>query len=851
QEEYWLNRFNENIPILNLPSDYTQSAPEGESGAVDILLNEELKAEINRRTVDTGTTLFMQLMAVFNILLSKYAALDDIIIGVPVLGRSHPDLHNVIGMFVNMLAMRNFPSGNKTWRHFLEEVKESSLNAYQNQDYQFEQLIWELDKRNSNGARLNINIMFVSENVDLVSGGNQQIDLPGLVIKPFEFDPGITKFDLTLMTVETETGILLRFEYSGKLFKKQTITRMAAHFKNILVEVMETPHIEVSQIEMLGEEERNRLVHGFNNTDVPDAGDKTIHQLFERQVESTPDNIALVDKSCSRFITYKELDEKADHLARHLILKGVKSNSLVGLLLDRSFEMIIGILGILKAGGAYIPLDPTYPKSRNRGILEDCNAGLLVTTTALFAGLNYEMEATFMDRDDVYQSSAPAVGYHRSPDNPAYIIYTSGTTGKPKGVIVTHRNVVAYMNAFYRIVEITSKDIVIQQASYSFDAFVEEVYSILFRGGKVVIPGKYEVMDVQLLYDIILKTGVTIVDCSPLLLNQLNKIIETDRTRTPLPVRTFISGGDVLKREYVDGLIKTGTVYNSYGPTEATVCATFYRCSGEEASNVPIGSPISNYQLYIVDKNTKLLPIGIPGELTISGAGIARGYLNRVEATHEAFLQNPFVKNKRLYRTGDLCRRLGDGNIEFLGRIDQQVKIRGFRIETGEIENHLKEIRQIEEVIVLVKNNEAGDKVLCAYYISPETLTIANLRAHLTAELPDHMVPSFFMQLEKFPLTINGKTDLEALPAPIIKSEVTYRAPGNGTQERLASLWSKVLAIGIDKVGLDDNFFHLGGHSLKATALASAIHKEFDVKVSLMEIFKIPTLKEFSDTIAG
>jgi len=567
--------------------------------------------------------------------------------------------------------------------------------------------------------------------------------------------------------------------------------------------------------------------------------------------------------------------------------KGVKPDTIVGIMAERSVEMIIGILGILKAGGAYLPIDPDFPEDRIDFILKDSGTKILVTTPGLpgkFKKLLIvncqllmvnEKSSNRRRLNNPLQGATPHLHLQPAPVTClAYVLYTSGSTGKPKAVMVQHRNVMAYIHAFCQVVDIHANDIMIQQSSYSFDTFVEEIYPILCKGAKLAIPQSHEIKDLHLLVEYLTRNNITILDCSPLLLNELNELIGKNH---PLPVRTFISGGDVLKAGYIDNLLKVGRVYNGYGPTETTVCITFYQCPVEFKSNipVPIGKPLSNYKVYILDKYNNLLPFGVPGELCAAGDGVTRGYLNNPELTAEKFDQDGYHKSyrsymsyisKRLYKTGDLARWLQDGNIEFLGRIDHQVKIRGYRIELKEIEQQLLNHDKIKNTVVVEKEDESGDKYLCAYIVphefasshdgsdtSTDSLTISHLRNYLSKKLPVYMLPSYFMILDKISLLPNGKVDRKALPNPRQILEQTYTAPRNEIEKKLVEIWSEILNIGIYtsqvSPGIDNNFFELGGHSLKATAMVSRIFNELQIRIPLAEVFKTPTVRELAQYI--
>jgi amino acid adenylation domain-containing protein len=656
--------------------------------------------------------------------------------------------------------------------------------------------------------------------------------------------------DITFWAVEEEGSIRIDLEYCTALFKQETMERFFNHFITLLKGAAANPGLTLPEIEMMSPEEKYQVLTEFNDTRTPFPGGKVIHELFEDQAERTPDKIAAVGTGygagkelLSEFsmLTYRELNERADRLAYVLIEKGVHPDTIVGIMVDPSIEMIIGILGILKAGGVYLPLDPDYPQERIDFMLKDSSAKVLVRMVG-----NRLACSTAFEPSPSPSSSTSACQV--SSANLAYIIYTSGTTGRPKGVMVDHRNMAAYLYAFYREFGIHGGHTVLQLASYTFDAFIEEIFPVLLKGGKIVIPGPDERMDILLLSRLIIHHGVNFIDCTPLLLNEFNKI------EGPGSFDIIISGGDVLKGEYVDRLLKVGRVYNTYGPTESTVCAAYYRYTGGLKSSIPIGKPISNYTVYILNKNRQLQPIGVVGELCVGGAGVTRGYLNRPELTAEKFIYWSYrtdrtYSSNKVYKTGDLARWLPDGNIEFLGRIDFQVKIRGFRIELGEVENRLLHHHAVKKAVVCAREDSSGEKCLCAYLVADQGIEVPGIREYLLKELPDYMIPAYFVQLDKVPLTPGGKVDRNALPAPEIGRCEIYIAPRDEMEMTLVKLWSSIIGLEGHIIGIDDDFFQLGGHSLRAALVTAEIHKRFDVCLSLSEFFEIPTVRGLAEYI--
>ncbi|MCK4261108.1 MAG: amino acid adenylation domain-containing protein, partial [Halanaerobiales bacterium] len=828
-EEYWLDQFAGEIPKLNLPTDYPRPNIMSFNGdQTTFSLDKELTEKLNELILKEGATLYMALLATFSVLLSKYSAQDDIIIGSPIAGRSHADLENIIGMFINTLAMRNYPSGEQTFVEFLEAVKVNSLNAYENQDYQFEMLVDKLDLDRDMSRNPLFDVMFTLQNIE-----SSMNEIQGLEIAPYDLKGNIAKFDLSLIVTETPEGMNCAFAYSTDLFKSETIERLKKHLINIIKEVLSNPDIKISDIEMLSEIEKEELIYGFNNTQQEYPKEKTISQLFEEQVVRRPDEIALVIED--KKLSYHKLNTKANQLAWKLREKGIKPDEIVAIIVDKSFEMVIGMLGVLKAGGAYLPIDPDYPLARKEYMLNDSDSKLLLTQSEFLNQFNYD-EILDLNDSNSYANKYDNLEKINNSNNLAYVIYTSGTTGQPKGVMIEHRGI-ANLQRFFAIRE---EDRIVQFASCAFDASVWEIFMALLSGARLYLITKDIINNYEKFVEFLNINRITIALLPPIYLNNLN----------PMKVRSFrkiITGGSATNFDLVQRWSQKIEYINAYGPTEATICATIWKPLGEDDyRTVPIGKPIINTKIYILNKNNQLTPIGVAGELCISGE-LARGYLNRPELTSEKFVTNPYT-GERMYRTGDLVRWLPDGNIEFIGRIDHQVKIRGFRIELGEIENQLLNYPEIKEVVVIERGTK-DDNYLAAYFLSDEELIAADLKKYLAAKLPEYMIPAHFVHLEKMPLTISGKIDRKKLTLTdlLIKSANKYIGPSNEIEEKITKIWEEIL--GVEKIGVLDSFFELGGHSLKATTMVARIYKELNVELSLRDVFKNPTIRELAFVI--
>ncbi len=839
QEKYWIESLSNELPVLNLPYDYTRPLVQSFEGSkISFEINADITAELRKLAKETNTTMYMILLAVYNVLLHKYSGQEDIIVGSPIAGRPRAELSNIIGMFVNTLAMRCFPKGQKTFRKFLLEVKETALKAYENQDYQFEELVDQLEVKRDMSRNPIFDVVFVLQNMDL-----KQTQLEGITIKPRMIDSGISKFDMTLTAMEEAEKINITIEYCTKLFKKETIERLCNHLLSIIQEAAQNTDKTLAAMQMLTSLEKQQLLAEFNNTKMEYPQNKTIQQMFEEQAEQTPDNTALVYGSNN--LTYKELNQKANQLARVLRDKGLKPDSIAGILIEPSLEMIVGILGVIKAGGAYLPIDPSYPQQRICYMIEDSKAEILLTQSTLSnLSLLHETSVNTINLDDksLYCGNCQNLESINTSYHMAYVIYTSGSTGKPKGVMIEHDaliNMCTWYNHYYSLNE---NDRGTKYAGFGFDASVWEIFPYLLTGASIYIIEDEIKLNIDKLNEYYEHKKITISFLPTQICEQF--ILKDNKN-----LRCLLTGGDKLK-QYKKTRYK---LVNNYGPTENTVAATSFVLD-KEYNNIPIGKPIANTQIYIIDKFNSLQPIGVAGELCISGASLSRGYLNNPELTAEKFAENPFVNQKgsRMYRTGDIARWLPDGNIEFLDRIDEQVKIRGYRIELGEIENSLLRHEAVNEaaIAVMAEENEADGKYLCGYFTAARELSISELREHLSKELPDYMIPYSFIQLDSMPLTPNGKLDRKALSdisryadSYQMLAKTDYEAPRNDAEEKLAYIWMEVL--GTDKVGISDSFFMLGGDSIKAIQVCARLQR-YNMKLEVKHLLQNSTIKEAS-----
>jgi tyrocidine synthetase-3 len=847
QEDFWIGEFAGEIPVLELPTDYARPTVQGfEGGRLSFYLEEKETRALTQLALKQEATLYMILMALYNILLSRLSGREDIVVGSPIAGRRHADLEQIIGMFVNTLPLRNYPSAQHRFSEFLKNVGERTLMALENQDYPFEDLVDNVAVKRDISRNPLFDVVFVMQNEQV-----PEIRLPGLTLTPLAYEGDTSKFDITFIAFETGKELGFLFEYDSKLFKEDSIRRFSNYFKKIVSDILEHPDIKLSDIEIISGEEKRQILMDFNNTTVDYPGEKTIHRLFADQVTRTPDGIAL--KGMERFCqwTYRHLDTISNRLADRLMEKGGKPGTIVGIIGGRSPGMVSGILGILKTGGVYLPIDADYPAERQRCMLDDSKAGILLSE------VNGGLELIALE----HLSTHPLT---HSTTQPAYIMYTSGSTGRPKGVLVTHRNVVRLVkNTNYVVLNQETR--VLQTGAPVFDAATFEIWGSLLNGGQLVLTSKEVILDAHRLGDALEACCIDTLWLSAPLFNHLMQ----QNIGLFSPLRYLLVGGDILSPAHISRVKQKFpqlNIINGYGPTENTTFSTTYLIEKEFEQNIPIGSPIANSVAYIVDRNDHLLPIGIYGELLVGGDGLSPGYLNNPEMTNSKFQitnhKSQIINKEKgpplrfsasqllsfsLYRTGDLARWLPDGNIEFSGRIDQQVKIRGFRVEPGEIEDHLLKIDRVKETVVIPVRDEEGNKSLCAYIVADNEIPVTELRNNLLRHLPDYMIPAYFTFLEKIPLTANGKVNRKALPAPRARVTGVYSAPKNEIERRMAGVWASVLNIDSETVGIDSDFFEMGGDSLKATILVSKIHQAFDVKIPLAQVFQKPVIRELAE----
>jgi len=863
QKSFWLQRFSGELPLLEMPCDFPRPEIRSFRGAhieakIDVPLRDALAALAGKNR----TTLFVLLFALYNTLLHTYTGQEDIVVGAPITGRSHRDVQEVVGMFVNTLALRNFPTGDKTFENFLREVRESTLEAFANQLYQFDDLVEQLNIRGDMSRNPLFDTMFVLHTVDL-----EKVDIPGVTIYPYEFDSPVAKFDITLNVADSKSGLNTILEFSTDLFKPGTAQRFMDDFI-ALVEIVTAGSPSTLTLEDIRrqlrkeeEEEKKRILEEFNNTDVDYPKDKTVIRLIEEQASRTPDRIALTRPA----LTYRELIRETLRTAHRLKDLGVTPGTVVALFTDRTPEMIAGMLAVLRAGGAYLPIDPEYPAERIRYMVRHTEVPVILTTGVEipFAHTARVIDLTKREQPRIDPGAEPAgLPLSAGPTDLAYVIYTSGTTGVPKGVMIENRSVVNFIRGITGVVPFTTRDVILSLTTLGFDIFGLETLLPLTAGSRVVIGTMEEQSDPSLAAAAVQRETVTILQATP---SRLKLFFSHPGAGEGLgQLKVLIVGGEVFPEPLLEQAreLTRGKIYNVYGPTETTIWSTIKDVTGENELN--IGKPMANTRVYIVDRNTRLLPPRVPGELCIAGHGTARGYWKDESLTAEKFVENPFIPVNqpggegfsRMYRTGDLAAWLPDGNIRFMGRLDHQVKIRGYRIEPGEIESRLNAHDAVRESVVLTRREEGngGELYLCAYIVANGDieLEIPALRTFLSVELPDYMIPSDFVRVEGIPLTPNGKIDRAALSrteGTRLKRGGAFTAPATEMEIAVARTWKEVLKV--DNVGTGDNFFDLGGTSLKIIKVVSLLKSELNRDFPVVAMFRYPTVGALAQYLSG
>ncbi len=866
QLNYWRSQLGGDRPVLQLPTDFPRSRVQSFRGAAHTFpLSLALSQALSHLAQTQAATLFMTLLTAYIVLLHRYTGQTDILVGCPIANRNRKEIEGLIGFFVNTIVIRTQLADNPTFLDLLQRVRTLTWQAYDHQDLPLEKLVEDLQPTRD----LSYNPLFQVK-FRLEAPPPDRVDLPGLTLTSLGQMNPTTKLDLSLDMYETSNGLVGGLEYNQDLFSAETIQRLANHFCTLLESIVETPNYRISELSILSPADIQQILVDWNQTTVDYPQDPCFHQLFEQQVEKIPEAIALIFQN--QTLTYRELNQRSNQVAHYLQQRGVQPETIVGLCIERSPEMIIGLLGILKAGGAYLPLDPTYPPERLGLMLADAQVPLLLTQSH-FSDRLPPSNLIYLDhdRDAIARCSDQNPLSTATLDNLAYLIYTSGSTGAPKGVLIPHRGLTHLTFDKIRVCQVDATSCVLQFFSLSFDASIPEIIMPLACGGKLCLAPSADLLPGSGLVQLLQQHQVTHMTITP---SALAKLPAADLPR----LKMVLVGGEAPSPELIAQWAEGRLFINAYGPTEVTVNASMVAC-GNGQSLLPTLRPSSNKQFYILDAHLQPVPIGVIGELYIGGIGLARGYLNRPGLTAERFIPNPFSEDRSplaplekggtevevplvkgdlggsllpspgrkraggeiLYKTGDLASYLPDGRVRLWGRVDDQVKIRGFRIEPQEITQVLQQHPAVQTGAVIVREDQPGNKRLVAYVVASTTGSLSDMKAFLREKLPEYLVPSAIVGLEALPLTPNGKLDVRSLPAPEqVQVDAPYVAPSNPTEVTLAEVFRQ--ALNQDQVSVNADFFDLGGHSLLATQLIAQVLEQFQVELSVMDLFEAPTI---------
>ena len=856
QLSYWREQLAGAAPVLELPADRPRPQFQTFSGSVlscdlPVEVSEKLEALSQRE----GVTLFMSLLAAFDVLLWRYTGQADLSVGTPIAGRNQAEIEGLIGFFVNTLVLRVQMNGRESYRELLGRVREVTLGAFGHQDVPFERLVEELQPERDLSHTPLFQVVFALQNVP-----HQQIELPGLSLSPEASDNQTAKYDLTLRMYQTDSGLSASVEYNSDLFERATMARLLDQFQTLLESINANPDLPISKLNWLPETERREILEKSNVSAADYRADICLHQWFEKQVEETPDAGAVTHAGTT--ISYKDLNQRANQLAHYLRKLEIGTDSCVAICVERSMELVVGILAILKAGAAYVPLDPALPRERLSLILADSETQVLLTQESLIQNLpDFAGEIVRLDHDRELLASESTAnpGVKVLADNAAYVIHTSGSTGKPKGVVVTHSNVVRLFEATDQWFNFGAGDVWTLFHSYAFDFSVWELWGALLYGGRLVVVPYLVSRTPDAFYDLVRREQVTVLNQTPSAFRQFINAGESAEAGHSLSLRLVIFGGEALELQSLQPWFarwgdERPQLVNMYGITETSVHVTYRPLTVadlRQSRGSMVGQAIPDLQVHVLDEDMQLVAFGVAGELYVGGDGLARGYLNRPDLTAERFVPNPFGDSpgSRLYKTGDKARYLADGDLEYLGRLDQQVKIRGHRIELGEIEAVLNGHESVREVAVIAKQEEAGDQRLIAYVSLREELSVDELRGYMKTRLPEYMVPAAFVMLDQLPLTTNGKINRKALPDPAqVRPHLDqpYVAPRTAVEEILAAVWASVLKV--DQVGVHDNYFALGGDSIRSVQVL-ALARERGLEITLQELFRHQSISALASEI--
>ena len=849
-QDYWLNKLSGELTPLNFPTSKQRPKHKTHNGrSLNTSINRTTTDKLKKYSQQNGGSLFMGLLAVWNILSYRYTSQTDIIIGTPVAGREHTDLEDQIGFYINTLVLRNEVRSEETFNDFYERIKNNTLKSYEHQEFPFDKIVKELNIPRDITRNAVFDVSITYHNISEIQQEDRSED--EISDQVYSFGSAKVKNDIELHFHEGADYISFNLIYNEDVYDQPVMEGLMIHYKQLLSGILSNPEVCISKAEFLLAREKQELLFGLNDTKATYQKEKTIVSIFEEQVSKTPDSIAVMFNG--KELTYQELNNLSNQLAHSLKENyAIKPDDLVGIQLERSEWFIVSILGVLKAGGAYVPIDPEYPSARKEQIIKDASLKLLITEANFIHEIDYYDGNVFaIDvefESEVYSSENPNSTV--SANNLAYVIYTSGSTGKPKGVMVEHQAILNTLQSQIEYFQLDARNKGLQFASYSFDASIWETFLMLLCGARLLIVGVQERNDPQLLADFIKVHEIDIATLPPTYVSKME-------LKELKGLRKLITAGESAIYEKALEQLENGIYYNAYGPTETSICGTIFKLENKEdllSNYLPIGKPISNTQIYILSEQGQLVAKGVAGEICIGGSGLARGYLNEPDLTNEKFIANPFIEGERIYKTGDLGRWTKDNNIEFIGRKDEQVKIRGHRIELGEIEHALRNHTAIEEAVVLSKENNDKVNELVAYFTSKTQQNAGGIRAYLKELLPEYMLPTHFIQLESFPINTSGKVNKKLLPSPkglSLISKIEYVAPGNELEETLVQIWSEVLGIEKEIIGTNNKFFELGGDSIKVLRLIADLKNKTSVQLSVAEIYNYDTIEKIAGYVSS
>ncbi|MBD2677482.1 MULTISPECIES: non-ribosomal peptide synthetase [Nostoc] len=849
--KYWKQQLSGELPVLQLPADRPRPSVTTFAGAKQYFtFSTTLTNALKQLSKQEDATLFMSLLAAFNILLYRYTHQEDILIGSPIANRNRAELEGMLGLFVNTLVLRNNLTGNPTFRELLHRVRQVTLDAYAHQDLPFEMIVEELQPERDLSRNPLYEVMFVLQNTPT----NVQ-EVSGLTLRTLDFDSGTSQLDIFLSMFESQEGLTGCLEYNTDIFDATTISQFINNYQTLLENILANPEQRICELSLLTAAEQEQLLFNFNQTS-GEYKKLSLNQLFEQQVELTPDSLALIHES--EKLTYSQLNHQANQLANYLQKHGVTKETLVAICLERSINMVVGILAILKTGGTYIPLDPSYPVERLNFMLLDSQASILITQQKILEKLSLSSSKIVcldIQKDEIAQQNLETPINISKPEHVAYIIYTSGSTGTPKGVLGTHRGTVNGLHWLWKTYPFSPEEVCCQKTAISFVDSVWEIFSPLLQGIPTVIISNATLLDPQLFIEALAHHKVTRLILVPSLLRLLLDNYH-HLTQKLSQLKLWITSGEALSINLAKTfreLMPFAKLINLYGSSEVSANATYYDTSllQDQANTVPIGRPINNTQAYVLNRNLQPTPLGVLGELYIGGEGLAKGYLHRPELTQERFIDNPFIHGTKLYKTGDLVRYLSDGNLEYLGRDDEQIKIRGFRVELGEIATVITQHPDVQDSVVIAVNDAKENQRLIAYVVTDKQHIDTQLLPYLQQKLPNYMLPSAFVVLDALPLTPNGKVDKRSLPTDEIirlNTAKTLIAPRNFTELSLVKLWENLLKT--SSIGVTDNFFNLGGHSFLAVRLMAQIQDRFGHNLSLSTLFENPTIEKLAAIVS-